>query len=200
VPRRSIHGPIRNENRTAIIPLLDDIKELKQSYKSAPESIDRCDDLIRKILGRLKRKGVRDAFDTLLNDENSQKRAWPGVEISKADLKDEIKLASDFGYSAREVKRYVERARREGASKARFGIAATEDLMRELKQIHERARQDMGKPGSRIERWRTIRRAREDAKYQLYCVGVIIADGMTSDLFGTSYSVGTSGLAKGGRK
>jgi len=199
VPRQNVHRLMRNGNRTVIMPLLDDIKELKQSYKSAKAasaSLDRCDELIRTILGLLKRQGVRDALDTLLADENGRNRPSLTIKISAPDLKDEIELAGDFGYSASEVKQYVKRARRELAPGTHHEIADIEDLMRELREINARFTQGAEAAGSRFARWRTIRRAREDAQYQLYCVGTIIADGMTKYLFETSYTVGTSGLAK----
>lgn len=181
------------------MPLLADIGKLKQAYESAPVNMDLCEDLVRAIAGRLKRQSVRDALASLLKDEDSRDWAWPAHKVSESDLKDEIKLADDFGYSAREVKRYVERARRERSPGTRPGIATTEDLVRELKRIHEQTRQDMGAAGSGLKRWRAIRRARTNAHYGLYCVGVIIADGMTRNLFETSYIVGTSGLSKAAR-
>jgi hypothetical protein len=187
---------MRNENRVAIMPVLGAIKELKEAYHAAPSNKDDCESLVRRIEGLLNRRGVRDALTLLLQDENLRNQALAVGQVKKSDLKDELELANDFGYTAKEVRRCIARVQQEEVPGANRKIASTDDLIRELKRIHASAFRDMEAGGSRFRRWRNIGHARAEVQCHLYFIATIIADGMTRDLFGTSYAVGTSGLAK----
>jgi hypothetical protein len=205
VPQRSSHLLLRNESRHVIMPLLTDVEALRRAYDSAPATMEHCDELVRRISGRLGTAAVSRPLDLLLRDEHQRGLTGSPIKISGADLKDEIELASDFGYSDKEVKRYVQRVRGQGRPAThRADIATTEDLVRELKALHDRAAQRMAAAGPPVQRLRhpikharwqaAIKSAREYAQYGLYCVGTIIADGMSRDLFETSYALGSSGL------
>jgi hypothetical protein len=146
------------------------------------------------------------ALDALLRDEHQRMSGHTLANLERSDLRDEIELAADFGYSSKEVKDYVRRAQQESRPGRGRQIARTVDLVRELKAIHAQVREDMAAIASDVKLWqlvraskraRALRRAREDVQYQLYCLGTIVADAMTSDLFETSYAIGTSGLGRG---
>ena len=208
MPRRNTLRLLRNENRDLIRRLLKEVKELKEAYQSAPATMDRCDHLVSSISGRLRTDQVTRALDTLLRDEHERDLAGFLVDLQRSDLKDEIELSADFGYSSKEVKDYVRRARQESRPTGRHLIAVTADLIRELKALHAQATNDMVMTDPELKPWQlaraakralALKRAREDVQYRLYCVGAIIADGMTSDLFDTSYAIGTSGLANAAR-
>jgi hypothetical protein len=205
VPRRNSYRLQRNASRDVMLPLLADIAELRQAYESAPATMVRCEDLVRTVSGRLKKDAVCRALDQLLTDEQRQRAlAASPVTVSEADLEDEIKLAADFGYSGKDVKRYVRRASRERPATHQRDIANTEDLIRELRALHDRAEQEMTATGGPVRRLRhpiqhvsregALKRAREDAQHRLYCIGTIIADVMIRDLFAISYAVGSLGL------
>jgi hypothetical protein len=186
-----------------MMPLLQEVEELKKAYQSAPATLDRCERLVSSISGRLRTKQVSRALDALLKDEHERGSTHTLVNVQQSDLEDEIELAADFGYSRKDVKDYVRRVRQESQPAHRRPIVGTGDLVRELKALQAQAKEDMAKLSWEPKPWhlvritkraRDLRRAREDAQYRLYCVTTIIADGMSSDLFDTSYAVGTSGL------
>lgn len=184
-----------NENREFVLGVLEEVKALKEAYESAPATMDRCDQLVASIYGRLKTDEVARAFNPLLRDEYQRVLADALVNVPRSDLEDEIELAQDFGYSGKDVKRYVRRARPAARPANGRSIATTDDLVRELEALHSQAKRDLfAVTGPPWKRWSALRHARAAAQYRLYCVGTIVADGMVSDLFETSYAIGTSGL------
>jgi hypothetical protein len=110
--------------------------------------------------GRLRTDQIARPLDALLQDEHRRKVSHFTAGVPSSDLADEIELAADFGYSKKDVKRYVRSAGGESLSSSQRSIIGTADLVRELKGLHVLAQYDMAMAGAEPKSWQLVRIAK----------------------------------------
>jgi hypothetical protein len=119
----------------------------------------------------------------------------PGALNYSNLVKREAELGRHFGYSPREVRGYVRRARAALASQEEaHDIANTDELARHLERLHEEITRGVSTEGRIWSRWRSARRAREEAEDRLFAVGVLVADSARRVLYDLSYAIAVMGL------
>jgi hypothetical protein len=192
--RRSA-GVFANENRTFAMPVLRLVATLKEGYESGPDELHKCEETVVRIKGLLRTEDARRALQELLAEQAGQ-RAVPVIGGSDEALAEEAELARLFGYSRKDIKRYLRKAREEPRpAEELVRIADVEDLARHLDALHARVTEAMTTSGSPIARWRRRRSGLHDARDSLFCIGAIVADTMVRSLFRLSYSLAVAGLS-----
>jgi hypothetical protein len=102
----------------------------------------------------------------------------------------ETALGGYFGYTRREVKSYVRRARGGLTANGREpDIADTQQLVEHLERLHTTAASAMAGDVGWWKRRRDVRRACSRAQDGLFAIGVLVADAARRPLFDLSYSL-----------
>ncbi|HUB98459.1 MAG TPA: hypothetical protein VMS11_01405 [Solirubrobacterales bacterium] len=131
-------------------------------------------------------------------DRELQARRLVPAKLEKEGLiADEVKLAESFGYSPREVKRYLRRARNVISAGVTVDIPTAADLAEHFEAIHGSAVDEIeSDDGGWIKRRRRDRKARREAQDALFAVGTLVADIAARALFDLSYALAVMTLSE----
>lgn len=181
---------LSNGHRSWAVDVLAAVKDLRQAYKGdSQENIDRRLRELRSLLRD-------DRIEAALNNELRTRKLI--LVASGEDLiEQEAALGDAFGYSSREVKRYIRRARAvQDAGRTGPEIMNTLQLTEYLQETHETTIAALTQNVGWLKRRREARRARSRAQDRLFAVGVLVADAARRSLFDFSYSLAVMALAE----
>lgn len=182
-----------NENSEWVADVLDSVNRLRQAYRAASsEEMEQCARELRSLL-RDKSNGLA------LDRELKSRRVLARTLDDKVLLEREARLAERFGYSRRELKRFVGRARIAVADERVLPeIASMQQLVEHLDRLHGEAIAAMTANSRWWERRRKVRQASSSAQGRLFAVGAIVADASSRILFDLSYALAVAALHEDG--
>jgi hypothetical protein len=188
---RSNPTALPNENSVWASDVLVAIKALRHAYRQVSDvDMDRCS---RELLALVRNHDARVALDRELATRNVR----PSVLGDKALIEQEARLGDTFGYSHREVLRYVQRARGVvDAGMTTPNIATSAQLVEYLERLHAAVAEVMAEELGWLARRRKTRAACRTAQERLFSVGAIIANASFRNLFDFSYTIAVGTLAQ----
>ncbi|MFL6161792.1 MAG: hypothetical protein ACJ74U_06145 [Jatrophihabitantaceae bacterium] len=187
---RSRDVALPNVNRSWAVEVLAAVKDLRQAYKESSQDI--IDQRLREL-----RSLLRDDRSQAALDNELRTRKLVPVESGKDLIEREAALGDAFGYSPREVKRYIRRARAtQEAGYTGPEIANTLQLTGYLQETHAATILAITQNVGGLKGRREVRRARSRAQDRLFVVGVLVADAVRRSLFDFSYSLAVMALAE----
>ena len=188
---RRAQRALLNEQGDWVVDVLDAVASLRQAYRdrSRPD----IDDSARQLRSLLRDEESRAALD----EELKARRVFEPILHDEGLIRREASLGESFGYSRKEVLRYVRRARAAIAGGVAIpDIADTEQLLAQLQQLHDQAASTMSARGGWWARRRNAQRASSVAQDRLFAVGALVADVARRTLFDLSYSLAVVMLAE----
>jgi uncharacterized protein with gpF-like domain len=191
VPKESRHG-LLNENADWALDVLDAVGRLRQAYRD--RSLRDMEENARLLKGLLRDEASKQALD----DELSTRRLDPSTLQNDTLVRREQALGQLFGYSRREVKGYVRRARAAFRTGPRAAEIASADILREyLARLHDEMTAAMSAGGGWRARRRRARQATSTAEDRLFGIGALVANVTQRRQFNLSYLLAATVLGEG---
>lgn len=165
--------------------MLDSVKKLRRAYREAAP--DDTDDLKERDLEL--RSLLRESRRAL--DEELKARRWRMDSLDDRTMVErEVELCEKFGYTRREVMRYVDRARTAAASgKPHQEIENTMQLIEHIKLLYDQTTHELSGHWPWWSRRRNVQRIRSMAEERLFGVGALVADAAQRTNFDLSYAL-----------
>jgi hypothetical protein len=183
-----------NENGKWVLRVLDSVKKLRRAYReAAPEDTD---DLKKRDLEL--RSLLRDEESRCALDQELKARRFRRDSLdNRAMVEREVALCEKFGYTRREVMRYVSRARTAAASgKPHQEIENTMQLVEHIKLLCDQTIHEFSGHWPWWSRARNVKRIRSMAEDRLFGIGALVADVAQRSNFELSYTLAAITLSR----
>lgn len=182
-----------SDDRQHLGPVLDRVKRLHSEYRKGVQTLD-SESALRELHGLLDHRVVKPALDNLLRNIRLDVALLNGQRaVEQRELDAEVSLAKLFDFSPGQVRRYIERtsATTSGAvetSAAKLRTSA--DLQTLIDRLHGHLRDvQASAPSGFLASQRHKRVLKEAVDDAIFCIGVIVADGLQTAYFRLSYTV-----------
>lgn len=182
-----------SEDRQLFRPVLDRVKRLHSEYRNGVQTQD-SEKALRELHGLLNHRLVKPALDDLLRNIQLDVALLNGQRsVEQRELDAEVRLAELFDFSPGQVRHYIEgtRATTSGAVEtSAVKLRTSADLQALVDRLHGHLRdvQASAPSGFRASR-RHKRKLKESVDDAIFCIGVIVADGLQTAYFRLSYTI-----------
>ncbi len=189
-------GVFPNGNGIWVRQVLESVRRLREAYRA---NINKSDEAKTELVSMLGAPLIEEALNAELKMRVIRTDA-PAL-FSDAVISAETALAKAFGYSPRDVKRYVRRAQVVlGATPTLPDIGDAAELARRVEEIHVAITSAVSASGGGWVWSRAVakRRARAEALDRLFSVGAIVGNTARRPLFDASYALAVANLSQNG--